>query len=1121
MINNCNNKNPLLRDGTSQQQRLLKALLPGYVSVDERSMDDLIKFARDYAKEIQYYGPDDLANGDWYNFFVKEVRSDQRTEPHFALFIAFLEMFRYAQDDLNTITARHLDFYYKEVLRIKEKDAVPDQVYVIFELAKSTTSHLIAKGTVLNAGKDKTGKELFYKTDKDIVVNQAQVKEVKALFMDITSTTANLFNRIYASPVANSADGKGAELEGSEPRWRTFGRPDVLGTGTERLLADVGFAIASPVLKMSEGRRTVSITITFAETPAVVASFLSTYNLANAFQLLLSGEKGWIDTGVDSAQTLYNYTTLNGRTLEITRTLTEAAPAVTAYNAKVLKDTFNTKWPVAKIVLNTAAASSAYSALKSLTLASADIKVEVKGVKELLLQNDFSDIDPSKPFEPFTNRPIVGSTFYIGSNEVFSKRLSALSINIDWQDLPSSFSSHYNHYIGYSPRNRSFKADISILDGKEWTYVKDDYLFEEKPIVVATAALPANNLSTRSPEGVGPIILMSLPSFDGTLLESRTIALGTALSAIDRDPYMEEATEYDGSTAKGYIRLDLKDIDFGHKEFQHSYTTRMLEVVAKNDATTRAAIPKEPYTPAIKSITVDYTSVETINFATQPVTQEGFESRIDQYFHIQPFGMAEAHRYINGDVITMLPEFKDEGTLYIGIEELHPSQTLSLLFKVAEGSADPDLGKQTVTWSYLVDNKWVDFPKLNLLSDSTNGLLTTGIISFDIPKAATTTGTVLTSGLHWLRAAVTGSSGAVCDLVTITTQAVTATFSDEENDIEHLKESLPAASVKGLEDSQSEVEKVTQPYASFGGKMKEQGSDFYLRVSERLRHKHRAITIWDYEHLVLEKFPSVYKVKCLNRAINGFDASNKPVYSEIAPGHVTLIIISNLRNKNAVDPLKPRTSLIMLEEIKQYISTINPPCSELHVVNPFFEEIQVHFNVRFHPGYDNGFYGKKLEEELKQFLAPWAYNAVDVVIGGKIHSSVIINFIEEREYVDFVACFRMDLLTANGPIPNIEEAAPTTASSILTSAISHDITVLDTDDCKCSDNEIGHPVPADVDIECEDERWLGSGSGSGSGSRRGRSSGIGGMIVGGSFIIGISPDPGIDFMQIENDFDIQ
>ena len=76
-----------------------------------------------------------------------------------------------------------------------------------------------------------------------------------------------------------------------------------------------------------------------------------------------------------------------------------------------------------------------------------------------------------------------------------------------------------------------------------------------------------------------------------------------------------------------------------------------------------------------------------------------------------------------------------------------------------------------------------------------------------------------------------------------------------------------------------------------GGKTPEQPADFNVRVSERLRHKRRALTIWDYERLVLEKFPQIYKVKCLNHT--QYEPAPGPggIYRELAPGHVTIVTV--------------------------------------------------------------------------------------------------------------------------------------------------------------------------------------------------------------------------------------
>ncbi len=113
MSDNCLSKNPLLRDGTSQRQRLLKALLPSYVAVDERSMKDLFLFVQKLAAKINFHeydaSTDTLDISDWTDFFdikdidrddfdfdayLKKLKKKSETKPHLALLFGFLYLFK-------------------------------------------------------------------------------------------------------------------------------------------------------------------------------------------------------------------------------------------------------------------------------------------------------------------------------------------------------------------------------------------------------------------------------------------------------------------------------------------------------------------------------------------------------------------------------------------------------------------------------------------------------------------------------------------------------------------------------------------------------------------------------------------------------------------------------------------------------------------------------------------------------------------------------------------------------------------------------------------------------------------------------------------------------------------
>jgi hypothetical protein len=267
---------------------------------------------------------------------------------------------------------------------------------------------------------------------------------------------------------------------------------------------------------------------------------------------------------------------------------------------------------------------------------------------------------------------------------------------------------------------------------------------------------------------------------------------------------------------------------------------------------------------------------------------------------------------------------------------------------------------------------------------------------------------------------------------------------------------LPAGTIAKLANADSAIKKVEQLYATFGGRAAETGSHFFTRVSERLRHKNRAIAQWDYERMVLEAFPTVHKVKCLNH-LRFEPTGNTHIYRELAAGHVTVIVVSNLRNQNAVNTLRPYTALGDLENIETFLKARMTCQATLHVRNPLFEPIRAEFKVRYFPGYDETFYTQLLNEGIIRFLSPWAFDAgQDIGFGGKIYKSALINFVEEQPYVDYVEDFRLIHLTIP-PKPDQETIEPGTQCSILVSAEAHFITViLDnaaaglTEDCGCA-----------------------------------------------------------------------
>ncbi len=978
MNNNSSQEDFLITDGTNQGQRLVTALSPDFIKVDELKLKEILTFVSKLSKEINFFNLNGSTPGNWNSFFryfnpdsdeisiteeeiISILESKSNFEPHYALFLTFVKLFQFAQDDLNTITQRHLDFYYKKVLQLVTKPAVSDKVHIIFELAKNPAEHLIAAGTELKAGKDNNG-PIIYRTNNEIVINKAQIKSLKSIYIDEDNF------HIYSAEVSNSADGNGKAFEGTDSKWSGFGenqdsKPEELRNMQE---AKIGFAFASPMLLLKEGKRVVTLTISFKNNASVSG------DISRWVEIFLSGEKEWVEPGSFSAKILDN------NKLEIKFTFESIDPAIIPFDKTILQGSFDTEWPVLKVVLTEG--SYLYHKLYTVEIDIVTIDVDVSGVKDLVIQNDESTLNPAKPFLPFGSSPTLDSVFYIGSAEVFQKQLSSLSLDILWNDVPQKkLGLYYTSIFDLLQNvltNQSFTARISILNQDKWYEFNNDvdknyFLFDLQ---------------------------------DAKL--TRKIVINFTGIIYNRNIDLQELSPFDNKTQTGFIKLEISNPSdtnlpftaFGHSEYPNFYATKAI-IFAKNPD--EGSLPDPIYTPSIKSLSLNYSSTETIHISDD----------IEQFYYIEPFGEAK----IKAEKPYLLTQYKDEanledeflylGNFYLGIENLVPPQNVSMLFQAVEGSADINttIEDEDIHWSYLSYDQWIPVTQLQIIMNTTRGFQTSGIISLAIGSDATNNNTLMPGGLYWLRASVEKDPIGISRFIDVKTQAVEASYvirnlEDEIFD-DHFLQPLAPFSIKELIVKDSSLKSILQPYNSFDGKAEEKNNTFYTRVSERLRHKNRALTLWDYERLILNEFPSVFKIKCLTHTDKN---------SDLSAGAVTAVVVPNLINKNSVNPLQPKADFVTLQKIKEYISQYIPLFVKFEVSNPIYEQLLVDFKVGFIEGKDAGYYGNLLNEEIKKYLSPWAYEeGEDITFGGKIFSSDILAFIENRDYVDFVNDFKL------------------------------------------------------------------------------------------------------------------
>ena len=884
-----------------------------------------------------------------------------------------------------------------------------------------------------------------------------------------------------------------------------------------------------------------------------------------------SGDKEWIAPAFDKtpADLVITAGALVGGafTITVNAILWQDKPAVTFYNKKNLVEDIDTTQPVARLLLDgdiripldlplqgklglsDAAGDccldkkadlcdkeiSLYNFFRNVTIEDTAIKVQVCGMKQIIVQNDDSVQDVNSPVYPFGTIPKLNANFFIGSEEVFLKRWSDVWVNAYWKDIPpEGFANYYNGYQNeYRDKNgviikkvdevgdANFMVESSFLqDGKWYTRpgvntcdadnTKYDPLFTASPHLDCfnnkgtdfsnlfthqyyfkhddfTLDLPTEAMSykgiKRMDAGTRQFFLrMSLKCQDFQHAKY-PIVLGRQLTAAAKLPDLTDSAVYYNINSAGDVKkVDVKalfkdivdsadDADVVKPKLENLLNQLIpqmnggnvinidntswqaifgmdspgpipnLNTINQSDLFNRflalydrlradrdlvngfqakgAVIPNEPWNPIISNISLDYIADATM-------------ADID-LIHLYPYTGTYKHEEIRLKP-ALFPTFCDEGTLFLGLKDLVPGENLNILFQLAEATSDSESDPQDVYWYYLFNNAWKPLRnKFEVLDDGTDNLTTSGIIKFALPDNISADNTVMPKGLYWIKAGVPRNSGDVSETIGIHPQAVSVTFTnDEANDRLRLDKPLSAGSVARLATADASIKEVSQPYDTFGGAVPELQSQYYVRVSELLRHKGRAIQKFDYERIVLQAFPQIFKAKCINHSF----ALNAHAYKNdfpFAPGYVLMAVIPDLTKLKAGASFQPKAPVSLLEKIQDHVKSRTSPFVRFRVMNPRYEAVHFCITVKLLPGKDPVFYKQQLADDIERFMAPWAVgDYYKLSFGQCISRSDVIQFLETRDYVDYIQQLKMlredDL---QNPCDEPMQICPATPRSIL------------------------------------------------------------------------------------------
>ncbi|EDP97190.1 hypothetical protein U8527_02545 [Kordia algicida OT-1] len=386
-----------------------------------------------------------------------ELVSIQNIPGHFPdtiLLRTFTSLLKIYQKQFNSLASKHLDFYYRDILKQTPNSVTADTVFASSNLAKKTATFQLEKNTTFLAGTDANKQPILFETTQKTFLNPAKIVEAYTLTKTNDSDNTQLY--LEKLPPVNVV---AKDEAGVVQSWQTFGSAQT-PKGTKQALA---FTIASPMFYLQEanGTRTITLDFTFKNDAAIAF-------VQPDFQYYLSTKDTWFEVPVP--------TNLSEVIVEnkITIVLNPTDPAINPFTKN--PDGYTSEWPLLKIVFPSYATS-----FSELTISKLDITVTVDGLQNFQLYNDFGQLNPKKPFQLLGGAPKMNQNFMVGNAEIFSKPVKNLNFELTWNPFAVNFdfATYYLEYNNYLNNMYSSSSEIQTLE-KLLQEIKDseDVFFE-------------------------------------------------------------------------------------------------------------------------------------------------------------------------------------------------------------------------------------------------------------------------------------------------------------------------------------------------------------------------------------------------------------------------------------------------------------------------------------------------------------------------------------------------------------------------------------------------------------------------------------------------------------------